>query len=203
MSRSFILMALALLATGLAFAAPGTGDSKRGKTLADARCAACHGFDGNNPPAPNYPKLGGQQLAYILHEINEYREDRRPGEVMKPMVQDLSEADILDIATWYSIQAVTPAAVTRPELLALGKKIYFEGNSDTGVPSCDGCHEENGKGSARFPRIAGQNPEYVIEEFKRYANGQRKFGKKIMRTIAERMTERETQAVAEFMATLK
>jgi cytochrome c553 len=87
-------------------------------------------------------------------------------------------------------------------LLPLGKKVYLEGNSDTGVPSCDGCHEENGAGSARFPRIAGQNVEYTLEQFRLYTTGKRPFGKKVMRTVAERLTEKEARAVAEYMASL-
>lgn len=203
-SRSVPLGFLILCAGGLAFAAPILkGDAEHGKTLAEQHCAGCHGLDGNNPPAPTFPKLGGQQLGYLLHEVQEYKDDQRPSDFMKPAIQALSSNDLLDILTWFSSQPGTPTTTTRPELLELGKKIYLEGNSQSGIPSCDGCHEENGQGTERFPRIAGQNPEYLLEEFKHYTNGQRKYGKKIMRTIAERLTEQEAQAVAEYIATLK
>ena len=80
--------------------------------------------------------------------------------------------------------------------------IYLEGNPVSGVPSCDGCHEENGYGSPRYPRVAGQNQEYTLEQFRLYATGHRKFGKKVMRTVAERITEQEAKAVAEYIASM-
>lgn len=203
MPRHKLITFMLLLSGSLYAATTPKGDAQKGRALAEAQCAGCHGAEGNSPPAPNFPKLGGQHVEYILHEINEYREDHRISELMKPVIQGLSDADVLDIATWFASQEGVSAAVTRPDLLPLGKKIYLDGNSTSGIPSCDGCHEENGEGSARFPRIAGQNPEYTLEEFKRYINGQRKFGKKVMRTIAERLTEEEARAVAEYIATLK
>jgi cytochrome c553 len=93
--------------------------------------------------------------------------------------------------------------VTKPELLALGKRVYLEGNTDSGLPSCDGCHEENGEGSAKFPRLAGQHQTYILEEIARYKSDQRSNGVKVMKTVAHRMTDKEAEAVAEYLASLK
>ena len=122
--------------------------------------------------------------------------------LMAPIVQDLSDSDMSNLALYYSAQKPAPDVVTQPDLLALGKKIYFEGNPDSGIPSCDGCHEESGAGSDRFPRIAGQHADYILEQFKLYSSGGRKFGKKVMRTVAERITEQEAKAVAEYIASM-
>jgi cytochrome c553 len=177
------------------------GDPGRGATLMAERCAGCHGSDGNSVAA-NFPKLAGQPAEYLLHEIGEYKHHHRESELMQPAVADLTEQDMADLAVFLTAQKPAPGVVTDPSLLALGKKIYFEGNSDTGVPSCDGCHEENGAGSARFPRVAGQNVEYVLEQFRLYVSGKRPYGKKVMRTVAERLTEKEARAVAEYMASM-
>jgi len=198
------LAGLTLLAGGVAFSAAADsvkGDPAKAAPIVEKLCAACHGMDGNSP-IPNFPKLAGHHPEYLLHEMHEYKEHHRENDMMTPLVQDLSDADMANLALYFAAQKPTPATVTQPALLALGKKIYLEGNPDSGVPACDGCHEENGHGSARFPRVAGQNPEYTLDQFRLYASGHRKFGKKVMRTVAERITEQEAKAVAEYIASL-
>lgn len=201
--RKFLL-ALVLAGTGMTASNAGPalkGDAARGAALMAERCAGCHGPDGNSP-APNFPKLAGQHAEYLLHELKEYQEHHRDSELMQPVVKDLGEEDMVNLAVFLAAQKPTPGTVTDASLLALGKKVYLEGNPDTGVPSCDGCHEEGGEGSARFPRLAGQNVEYTLEQFRLYTAGKRPHGKKVMRTVAERLTEKEARAVAEYMASL-
>lgn len=178
-----------------------TGDPAKAAAIVESQCAGCHGMDGNSP-VPTFPKLAGHHPEYLLHELREYKEHHRDNEMMSPVVQALSDADMANLALYFAAQKPAPGTVTEPGLLPLGKKIYFEGNPDTGLPSCDGCHEADGAGSARFPRLAGQNPEYVLEQFRLYASDKRKYGKKVMRTVAERITEQEAKAVAEFVASM-
>lgn len=203
MSHTLTLIGLYILTTVAMAAPPAQGDTAQGRALAETHCAACHGLDGNATASPEFPKIGGLQFEYIAYELKEYRENRRISAIMQPLAAPLTDTQITNLAAHFAAQTPTSGTATRPDLLALGKRLYFEGNSVSGVPSCDGCHEEDGHGSARFPRIAGQNPLYIIDEFKRYVLGQRKFGKKVMRTVAERLTEQEVRAIAEFTATLK
>jgi len=170
--------------------------------LATETCAGCHGADGNSV-VPEFPKLAGQQQVYLQREMADYKEGRRHSEIMAPMVVPLSEAEIAGLAAHYAGQAPSPGAVTKPALLSLGKRIYLEGNTKTGVPSCDGCHEENGEGSKKFPRVAGQHVPYLLDQIAQYASGKRSNGVKVMRTISERLTKEEAEAVAEYMASLK
>jgi cytochrome c553 len=199
-----ILIGLALALAGMTASNAGPtikGDAAKGAALMAERCAGCHGPDGNSA-APTFPKLAGQSAEYLLHEFKEYQEHHRESEMMEPLVKDLTQEDMNNLAVFLAAQKPTPGTVTEPGLLALGKKIYLQGNSDTGVPSCDGCHEEDGAGSAKFPRVAAQNVEYTLEQFRLYTAGKRPFGKKVMRTVAERLTEKEARAVAEYMASM-
>lgn len=199
-----LLLLGACLCGGIAaaWAAGLPGDAKKGKAIAQQQCASCHGDDGNSQVS-SFPKLAGQQSAYLLRELQDYRSGARANEVMTAIVAGLSDDDMAHLATYYAKQEPAPGQVSRPELLAAGKKFYLEGNSDSGVPSCDGCHEENGEGSKRFPRVAGQHAEYTLEQIRQYASGKRSNGVKVMRTIAQRMTEAEALAVVEYMSSLK
>lgn len=198
------LLASAIVAAGAGYAVLGMSGSSDAKVqgLVTETCASCHGVDGNSL-VPEFPKLAGQQQVYLSREMADYKEGRRHSEVMAPMVASLSEEDIAKLAAYYAAQEPAPGTVTKPDLLALGKRIYLEGNTKSGVPSCDGCHEENGEGSKKFPRVAGQHTAYLLDQISQYATGKRTNGVRVMRTIAERLTKEEAEAVAEYMASLK
>lgn len=195
--------ALLIIGASMTIAAPALkGDPAKGKALATESCGGCHGMDGNSE-VPTFPKLAGQHAKYLVKEMQDYKGGHRLSDIMAPAMAPLSEQDMLDVAEYYARQKPIPAEVTKPELVALGKKIYLEGNTGSGVPSCDGCHEEDGAGSGKFPRVAGQHVDFTIEELQRYASGKRVYASKVMRTVAERLTPQEAEAVAQYMAGMK
>lgn len=201
--RVISLLAMFAGSAAVAFAAQALkGDPVKGKALAGEVCASCHGANGNSEVA-TFPKLAGQQESYLLRELQDYKSGKRTNDIMTPMVAGLSEEDMLNLSAFYAKQEATDGTVTNPALLAMGKKVYLEGNDNSGVPSCDGCHEENGEGSKRFPRVAGQHVDYTLDQLQQYATGKRSNGVKVMRTIAERLTADEARAVAEYMASMK
>lgn len=177
------------------------GDAAKAVSLAASLCASCHGEDGNSV-VPNFPKLAGQQSSYLLRELKDYKSGKRESEVMVPIVAGLNDEDIANLAAFYSTQKTVPGTVTQAAMVPLGKTLYMKGNSKSGVPSCDGCHEEEGTGGGKFPRVAGQHPDYVLEQFRLYAAGKRTNGTRVMQAVAERLTEQEARAVAEFMASM-
>lgn len=177
------------------------GDAAKAISLAGNLCASCHGEDGNSL-VPAFPKLAGQQAVYLQRELKDYKSGKRVSEVMVPIVAGLNDEDLANLAAFYASQKPAPGTVTEPALLPVGKTLYLKGNSKSGIPACDSCHEESGAGDGKFPRVAGQNVEYALEQFKLYAAGKRTNGTKVMQTIAERMTEQETRAIAEYMASM-
>lgn len=192
------LTLLALLSVPLAASA---GDAAKAASLSANLCASCHGEDGNGP-VTTFPKLAGQQAAYLLRELKDYRSGKRVSEVMQPIVGSLSDEDLANLAAFYASQKAAPGTVTDPSLLPVGKTLYLKGNAKSGVPSCDSCHEEDGAGAGKFPRVAGQHVDYALDQFRLYAAGKRTNGARVMQAIAERMTEQETRAVAEFMVSM-
>lgn len=99
--RKFLAIFCGLfLAWGLAHA---EGDAAAGKSKATT-CFACHGQDGIGT-TPIYPNLAGQKQQYLELAIKAYKEKQRSGgnaAVMYPMVGNLSEQDIADLAAYYS-----------------------------------------------------------------------------------------------------
>ncbi|MDD5390897.1 MAG: c-type cytochrome [Gallionellaceae bacterium] len=194
------LAAVALLGGGLSLVSAALAESPAATAAANV-CAGCHGADGNSV-ATTFPKLAGQQNKYLLRELMDYKSGKRVSEIMAPLVADLSESDLAELAAYYAKQKPAPGVAGASALMKAGKNLYLKGNSKTDVPSCDGCHEENGNGDGKFPRVAGQHVDYVLDQFRLYAAGKRTNGARVMQAVAERMSEQEARAVAEYMASM-
>ena len=68
-------------------------------------CVACHGAGGAAPIAPTYPKLAGQNKAYLINQIKDIRDGRRTNAqavVMSGVVGSLTDAEVEAIATYLS-----------------------------------------------------------------------------------------------------
>ncbi len=96
------------LLTGAALfgiAAPAlSADVGAGEKLANERCAACHGKDGNTPIDPSYPRLSGQHEDYLVHAMRAYKVDERKNPIMGAQAKMLSRDDILNLAAFYARQ---------------------------------------------------------------------------------------------------
>lgn len=99
MRNMFVLFAAATMAiSGGALA----GDAEAGKAKSTA-CAACHGAQGVSA-IPMYPNLAGQKEQYLVDAIKAYKSGARENAMMKPMVASLSDADIENLAAYFSSQ---------------------------------------------------------------------------------------------------
>jgi cytochrome c553 len=202
--------AAAFLCSGALLAqAPGKPDAAKGQGIASQVCAACHAADGNSVAAAN-PKLAGQLYDYLHKQLVNFKPQAgkkaaRDNAVMAGMVANLSAADMQNVAAYYAAQKLNPAAAKDKELAALGQRISRGGNAATGVAACAGCHGPSGTGiPAQYPRIAGQFGEYVEVQLKAFRAGTRANDPNgMMRSVAARMTDREIQAVAEYVAGLR
>ena len=87
------------------------GDAKAGREKAESVCGVCHGVDGL-AKIPEAPNLAGQSESYLTEQIAAFKSGERKNEMMSVVVQDLSEADIENLAAYYSgieISVKTPA----------------------------------------------------------------------------------------------
>jgi cytochrome c553 len=69
------------------------------------QCASCHGSDGRSAGMPQYPKIGGQNLEYLINALKAYRDGRRQGTyaaMMSLVAKPLSDEDIANLAAYIS-----------------------------------------------------------------------------------------------------
>lgn len=166
-------------------------------------CTGCHNEDGNSV-VPDFPKIAGLDAAYITKQISDFKKFKRVSEIMGPMATQIADSEVEAIAAYYSKQKRTPGEVVDKNLAAQGQLTYTDGIVNSAVPACSGCHGEKGEGADKFPRLAGQHAGYLTTQLLNFKNDVRNNdAKKVMRAIAQRMTEQEIKAVSEYITSLK
>jgi cytochrome c553 len=184
-------------------------DPAKGKVIAETVCVACHGADGNSPASAN-PHLAQQGEEYIYKQLKNFKAvDGKPAARVNPimggMVAALSDDDMKNLAAWFASQKATPAVAKDESKIALGQKLWRQGDFKKGIPACAGCHGPAGAGlPAQYPRLAGQFPEYTEAQLKTFRTEERNNDpEKMMRMIAAKMSDPEIKAVAEYAAGLR
>lgn len=77
------------------------------------QCQGCHGIVGWKTAFPevyHVPKLGGQNAAYIVAALKEYKSGERDFATMRAVAGTLSDQDMQDIAAYYSGAAAKAAS---------------------------------------------------------------------------------------------
>ncbi|MBX9664063.1 MAG: hypothetical protein B7Y36_18470 [Novosphingobium sp. 28-62-57] len=195
-----------------------SGNATRGQQIAQEKCGACHGADGNGGPDPHVPKLAGQSLPYLYWEIRAFKEGTRKSDIMAPNVTALAYEDIADVATYFSQQTRKPDEQINESRVAEGQSLFY-----SRMPSCAMCHtSDTGRGmpmrgmmgggmmgggmggmmgpgtTANVPNLAGQRAAYVVDQLNRFASGERQGT--VMNRMAASLDDADRQAIADFLS---
>ena len=190
--------ALAVVVAG----APVPACAADAREIVASHCQACHG-EGGNSMVPMFPKLAGLQGEYLDKQLRDFLSGKRKNEAMAPALAQIKESDIAGLAAYYAAQKPVAGKPDNDKLVPAGKLMYDDGNTQSGVPACQGCHQPAAEGNERYPRLAGQHAGYAATQLKLFKTGGRTNDRaKVMRSVAERMTDDEIAAVAEFLASI-
>lgn len=154
-------------------------------------CANCHGESGNSKHG-EVPNLAGQHPAYVLKQIDAFLTGKRKDEFMQGLMKVLSERDKAAISLYYAGAAVKPALAKAPASAARGGELYAK--------HCARCHQADARGAETFPRLAGQQPEYLRLSLKRYLtqSGERFYAP--MTAAVMQLGEQNIDAVVGYLA---
>ena len=159
-----------------------------------AVCANCHG-EGGNSVKPDIPNLAGQNPAYLLEQVRQFADGRRRDMFMEGMIRAMNSDEKVGMVLFYSAQQVVHTPTTNAALAAKGQE-YFN-------KLCFRCHGTDGRGSAQFPRIAGQQANYLTETLKRYRAGGGKRADSVMVTNTKDMSDADISAVVAFVSSMQ
>ena len=211
------LLCKLFMALGITAMAPwvaAAGDAAKGAALVGI-CGACHGAEGNGA-APNFPKLAGLGQKYLLKQLHDIKSGERAIVEMTGLLTNLSDDDLANIAAFYDAKPLQLAGAKplkvqlnsseQVDALALGEKVYRGGNLETKTPACSGCHSPRGLGNepAGYPRISGQQAQYLEKQLRDFRAGNRHndTDAQIMRKVAEHMSDAEIIAVSNYISGL-
>jgi len=189
--------------------APAKADPAKGKLVAESICVACHGIDGNSM-TPDNPHLAGQIEPYLYKQLLNFKatDDKpaaRDNAIMAGMVAALTDEDMRNVSAWYASQKLKPEAAKDEASIALGKKLWRQGDFKKGIPACAGCHGPAGAGlPAQYPRLAGQFAAYTEAQLKAFRiDARANDPEKMMRMIAAKLSDVEIKAVSDYAAGLR
>ena len=165
-------------------------------------CSKCHGMDGN-AISPNFPKLAGQHKQYLLAQLNAFRNQSRKDPdahtYMWGISQLLDDKMAAKLADYFSAQKPTRGTPGNAQLAAKGRVIFEQGIESKKVPACVFCHGQLAQGIAIFPRLAGQDHDYLVKQIKVFHSDDRPNNARIMKAVVEKLSDEEAEAVAAYL----
>jgi cytochrome c553 len=158
-------------------------------------CLACHGPAGNSAN-PVMPSLAGQPAQFIATELYQFHEGNRKDPQMTPIAANLSNADMNDLAAYFSAQkSVPPVHITDPANAAVAPKLAQQFN-------CVQCHGPTLLGQQHIPRLAGQQYEYLKTQLHGFKAQTRADIDGNMTMAAQALTDKDIDALADYIAGL-
>lgn len=195
-TRTTFALAVALSFSAGAFA---QADEARARKIAGGSCFLCHGAQGEST-SEVFPRLAGQHAEYITKQLNAFKSGARKSTAMVEMVSKLTPDEMLALGKYYEKFVLPREEAKDPQLAAMGRYIFHNGNKFSGVPACVSCHGTNAEGAANLPRLAGQIPGYIHTQLKSFNKRERTNDNAVMHAVVEKMTELEMAAVAEYVS---
>jgi cytochrome c553 len=172
---------------------------KDGEALALERCVACHTVEGNTAD-PTIPRNAGQSRFAIYKQLHDYKSGARVSDVMTPLVADLSDKQIADLAAFYGTLvrgAIDPERAFPPYVGIDIENLVRQGDVTRGVPPCISCHGIAAGGPIETPTITGQYAQYLEAQLLAFSSSQRRNDiYHRMRSIASRLTPAEMKMLA-------
>jgi cytochrome c553 len=194
--------------TGLALAVAGgsaMGADEYVTRLAERVCVVCHGPEGR-ATAPLFPSLAGQLQEYMVAELEEFHEHKRGDRYAKDYMWGvagwLTPEQMKQLAAYFAAQTPAPGVPGDPALMAKGHEIYDKGDPGKGNQPCQNCHGEDGQGISPFPRLAGQNPQYLVKQMKVILHTTERPLSASMHAAIQELTPEDELAVATYIRAL-
>jgi cytochrome c553 len=166
-------------------------------------CAMCHGADGISH-VDKFPKLAGQNKAYIVRQVLDFSTGRRDNDngQMRSVLSELEPGELERVASYFARLPPPEAGVEDLDTpldsrrYNLGESIFCRGRG--GVPTCASCHIS---GESSTPWLDAQNRQYLRKQIIDFREGVRKNDNGMaMQNAVSELTEEEIEAVTYYLS---
>ena len=161
-----------------------------------ALCMACHGPQGNSQ-VPTTPSLAGQPRLFIENQLVLIREGMREVPEMKGTLDNVKDADIVEIAAYFAAQKPAPAPG------AARADAYRRGEAVAGKALCGTCHLPDYSGRQQIPRLAGQQETFLGQSLKQFRDRPARGRDTIMSASLYGLKDEELVDLAHYLAHFK
>jgi cytochrome c553 len=142
-------------------------DRQAAQRLATYMCSTCHGPEGRSE-FPLYPHLAGQHSAYLEAQLRSFRAkirgDQEAHDYMWGVASTLNDNIIKALSDFYSTKAPSPGKPGDAAAIAAGKTLFEKGDPARRIAPCAACHGAKAEGLSVFPRLAGQQGQYLSRQ---------------------------------------
>lgn len=171
-------------------------DSDAARKKAEEVCAGCHGKRGN-PAAAQIPILSGQSARYLYIELRDFKVGRRNNPIMSRIAEGLSKQDMLNLADYFAGQEPVPTLFTPDRARVL------RGAKKAAETLCTMCHLGGFKGQNEIPRLAGQQPDYVVNQLHAFKARERTNDGGNMQSVAQTLSDEDIVDLSHYIADLR
>lgn len=174
-----------------------------------AVCASCHGQTGLGQPNVA-PMLAGLDAGYLSDQIELFLNGSRKDPLMTAMSASVSDPAVRQQVVEYYASLPAPE-VKQPEQRGdrirfdtAAEKLAYQGDWNRNIPACATCHGPDGVGVGHFPRLAGQQEDYLARQLNHWKQGQRSGDPlNMMGHIATQLTSAEIEGLADFFSNVR
>lgn len=171
------------------------------------QCTQCHGTVTAGPGAQTkVPRLAGQNESYLVKEMKEFKWRQRldPSQTMNDIAGDLSDADIVRVARYYSQAPGKALSSTSQQELKPDERALFEYGKLKAEVQCNSCHSNSQRDgrplSDQFPVIVGQSKRYLMNQLIYFRANQRPGN--LMLEMAKDLSNHDIEALATYFSSL-
>lgn len=169
-------------------------------------CTACHGAQGRAAPDGYYPRIAGKPAGYLYHQLQNFRDGRRPYRLMAQMLQPLGDDYLRTMAEHFArldLPYPAPSPVqASPQALQRGATLALHGDTRRQIPACVQCHGTRLTGMLpATPGLLGLPRDYLNAQMGAWRTGLRRaHAPDCMATLAQRLDADDVSAVASWLA---
>lgn len=143
------------------------------------------------------PSLAGQPKQFLVTQLFMFREGHRKDPQMSPAAANLTNADLNDLAAYFSTQELAPPTrAADPSTTAVARRLAEQYH-------CVQCHGPGLMGQQHIPRLAGQQREYLRAQLRAFKTSARFDMDGQMSSAAQPLSDANIEILAEYLAGLK